>query len=43
MVRELLTDGADPAAVAKNGDTALKVAKQYHCPACATLIEAALK
>jgi hypothetical protein len=29
--------------VGKRGDTALKVAKQYGCPACATLIEDALK
>ena len=43
MVRELLADGADPAAVAKNGDTALKVARQYNCVACAELIATSLK
>jgi ankyrin repeat protein len=43
MVRELLADGADPAPVAKNGDTALKVARQYNCAACAGLIAASLK
>jgi hypothetical protein len=42
MVKELLADGADPTAVAKNGDTALKTSKQYVCPACTKLIEAAL-
>jgi hypothetical protein len=41
MVKELLADGADPT-VAKNGDTALKTSKQYRCPACTKLIEAAL-
>lgn len=39
MVRELLTAGADPGLVAKDGDTALKVAHQYQCPVCVTLIQ----
>jgi ankyrin repeat protein len=43
MVRELLADGADPTPVAKNGDTALGIAKQYQCRNCATMIDAALK
>jgi ankyrin repeat protein len=43
MVRELLADGADPRAVAKNGDTALKVSEKYSCVACASLIGASLK
>jgi ankyrin repeat protein len=43
MVRELLADGADPKAVAKNGDTALKVSEKYNCVACASLIAASLK
>jgi ankyrin repeat protein len=43
MVRELLADGANPAAVAKNGDTALKIARQYNCVACAELITTSLK
>ena len=43
MVKELLADGADPTAVAKNGNTALKTSKQYQCPACTKLIEAALE
>jgi ankyrin repeat protein len=43
MVKELLADGADPMAVGRNGDNALKVAKQYQCAACSKLIEDALK
>lgn len=43
MVRELLADGANPTAVDKRGETPLKNAHQYSCPACATLIENALK
>jgi ankyrin repeat protein len=43
MVRELLADGANPAAVAKNGDTALKIAQEYNCAACAELITTSLK
>ena len=43
MVRELLADGADPKAVAKNGDTALKVSEKYNCAACTSLIAASLK
>jgi hypothetical protein len=43
MVRELLADGANPTLMNKRGDTPLKVAHQYSCPACATLIEEALK
>jgi ankyrin repeat protein len=43
MVRELLADGADPKAVAKNGDTALKVSEKYNCVACASLIATSLK
>jgi ankyrin repeat protein len=43
MVRELLADGANPAAVAKNGDTALKVARHFNCAACAELITTSLK
>jgi ankyrin repeat protein len=42
-VREMLAVGANPAAVADNGDTPLKVARQYQCPACAAMIEDALK
>lgn len=43
MVRELLADGADPTATNKRGESAVTTAKQYGCPACVTLIEAALK
>ena len=43
MVRELLADGADPKAVAKNGDTALTVSEKYNCVACARLIATSLK
>lgn len=43
MVRELLADGANPTLVNKRGETALKNAHQYACPACATLVENALK
>jgi ankyrin repeat protein len=44
MVRELLAnDGADPTAVATNGNTALKRAAGSSCKPCADLIEAALK
>jgi hypothetical protein len=43
MVRELLADGADPKAVAKNGDTALRVSEKYNCLACASMIAASLK
>ena len=43
MVRELLANGANPTLVNKRGDTPLKVAHQYSCPACATLIDDALK
>jgi hypothetical protein len=43
MVHELLADGANPTLMNKRGDTPLKVAHQYSCPACATLIEEALK
>jgi ankyrin repeat protein len=42
-VRALLAAGADPTLMNKRGETALTTAKQYGCPACATLIEAALK
>ncbi|SNT27751.1 hypothetical protein SAMN05421770_106267 [Granulicella rosea] len=40
--RDLLMLGADPTAVAQNGDTALSRAKQYRCPVCVMLIEQAL-
>jgi ankyrin repeat protein len=43
MVRELLADGADPKAVAKNGETALRVSEKYNCVACASLIAVSLK
>lgn len=43
MVRELLADGANPTLANKRGDTPLKIAHQLSCPACASLIEEALK
>ena len=43
FVRELLADGADPTPVNKRGDSALKIARQDSCPACAAMIEDALK
>lgn len=43
MVRELLAHGANPKAVANNGDSALKVSEKYNCAACASLIAASLK
>jgi ankyrin repeat protein len=43
MVRVLLAAGANPTLSDNHGNTALTTANQYGCPACATLIEKALK
>ena len=42
MVKELLADGADPTARAKNGDTALTASRRYQCPACTKRLEEAI-
>ena len=43
IVRELLTNGADPTLANKSGQTALTTARETHCDACTALIEEALK
>jgi ankyrin repeat protein len=43
MMRELLANGADPAAISNKGDTELQRAEQYQCKPCAALIASALK